>query len=216
MLPNDIYMGIVYDSLRILGEKYEDFYLNIKPKCGYTGIIQGECFTTYGEVVNVSKKDYEKLDNIRLEFYKKEFFSKNPIVFLQANDDKVAHSGDITSLIYQKLGAKGFVTDGIVRDTDIIDKMGFPVFCKDENPIDALNYWALTKYNCSITIDGVIIDPLDYSFASKDGVIVVKKRLLDDFKKIAVEQLEREKKVRFLINNSQKSFEQIVEEMGRW
>lgn len=216
MLPNDIYMGIVYDSLRILGEKYEDFYLNIKPKCGYTGIIQGECFTTYGEVVNVSKKDYEKLDNIRLEFYKKEFFSKNPIVFLQANDDKVAHSGDITSLIYQKLGAKGFVTDGIVRDADIIDKMGFPVFCKDENPIDALNYWALTKYNCSITIDGVIIDPLDYSFASKDGVIVVKKRLLDDFKKIAVEQLEREKKVRFLINNSQKSFEQIVEEMGRW
>jgi regulator of RNase E activity RraA len=216
MLPNEIYMGIVYDSMRILGEKYSDFYINIKPKCGYNNIIQGECFTTYGEVVSVSDKEYEKLDNIRLEFYKKDLFKNKPIVFLQSNDDKVAHSGDITSLIYQKLGAVGFVTDGIVRDIDIIDKMNFPVFCKEENPIDALGYWALTKYNCNLNIEGVDIEPKDYAFASRDGVIVVKKDLLPKFRKIALEQLEREQKVRYLINNSEKTFEEIVQELGRW
>lgn len=216
MLPNDIYMGIVYDSLRIMGEKSSDFYINIKPKCGYNSIIQGDCFTTYGEVVEDWAVDYSKLDNIRLKMYDPKLFVNNPIVFLQANDDKVAHSGDITSLIYKKLGAQGFVTDGIVRDIDIIDKLQFPVFCKDENPIDALNYWALTRFQMDIEIDGVKISPNDYSFASRDGVIIVRSELKDKFKNIALEQLEREKKVRLLINESDKTFEQIVEEMGRW
>lgn len=216
MLPNDIYMGIVYDSLRIMGEKSSDFYINIKPKCGYNSIIQGDCFTTYGEVVEDWAVDYSKLDNIRLRMYDPKLFVNNPIVFLQANDDKVAHSGDITSLIYKKLGAQGFVTDGIVRDIDIIDKLQFPVFCKDENPIDALDYWALTRFQMDIEIDGVKISPNDYSFASRDGVIIIRSELKDKFKNIALEQLEREKKVRLLINESDKTFEQIVEEMGRW
>ena len=216
MLPSNIYMGIVYDSMRMLGENYDDFYINIKPTCGYSSIIQGNCFTTYGEVVEDWKVDYDKLDNIRLEMYKPEMFADNPIVFLQSNDDKVAHSGDITSLIYQKLGAVGFVTDGIVRDIDIIDKMNFPIFCRDENPIDALGYWALTKYQQDIEIDGVKISPRDYSFASRDGVIIVRNELKDKFRRIALEQLEREDKVRRLINQSSMSYEQIVEEMGRW
>ena len=216
MLPSNIYMGIVYDSMRMLGENYDDFYINIKPTCGYSSIIQGNCFTTYGEVVEDWKVDYDKLDNIRLEMYKPEMFADNPIVFLQSNDDKVAHSGDITSLIYQKLGAVGFVTDGIVRDIDIIDKMNFPIFCRDENPIDALGYWALTKYQQDIEIDGVKISPRDYSFASRDGVIIVRNELKDKFKRIALQQLEREDKVRRLINQSSMSYEQIVEEMGRW
>jgi len=216
MLPNDIYMGIVYDSLRLMGEKYEDFYINIKPKCGYDTIIQGDCFTTYGEVIEDWKVDYSKLDNIRLNMYKPDMFANSPIVYLQANDDKVAHSGDITSLIYKKLGAKGFVTDGIVRDIDIIDQLRFPVFCKDENPIDALDYWALTRYQIDIEIEGVKITPNDYSFASRDGIIIVRSDLKDRFKSIALEQLEREKRVRFMINEADKTFEQIVEEMGRW
>ena len=216
MLPNDVYMGIVYDSMRILGQKYQDFYLDIKPKCGYHSIIQGECFTTFGEVVEVSNEEYQKLDNIRLEFYKKEFFANNPVVFLQSNDFRVAHSGDITSLIYQKLGAVGFVTDGIVRDIDLIDTMSFPIFCRGENPIDALGYWALTKYQVPIVIDSVVINPGDYSFASKDGVIIIRKEILKDFKQVALEQLAREKKVKYLINNTDKNYSEIVEELGRW
>jgi hypothetical protein len=216
MLPNSIYMGIIYDSLRIIGEKYNDFYINIKPKCGYHSIIQGNCFTTYGEIVKDWDIDYSKLDNIRLEMYKPEMFVDNPIVFLQSNDNKVAHSGDITSLIYQNLGAVGFITDGIVRDIDIIDKINFPIFCKDENPIDALGYWALTKYQQDIEIDGVKISPSDYSFASRDGVIIVRNELKDKFRKIALEQLERENKVRRLINDTLMTYEEIVKEMGRW
>ena len=216
MLPCNIYMGIIYDSMRALGRNHSDFYINIKPKAGYFSLIQGPCFTTYGEVVEVSDKQYKLLDNIRLEIYKKELFINKPVVILQANDSIVAHSGDITSLIYKKLGASGFITDGNVRDIDVIDKLKFPVFCKGENPIDALGYWALTKYQLEIILDGVKISPNDYCFASKDGVIIVPNDIIKKFKPIALEQLERENKVRYLINNEQKTFDQIVKEMGRW
>ncbi len=50
MFPVDIYMGIIYDSMRIMGEKYSDFYIDIKPKCGYSSLIHGETFTTRGEI----------------------------------------------------------------------------------------------------------------------------------------------------------------------
>ena len=216
MLPSNIYMGIVYDALRILGEKHEDFYIDIKPKAGYESIIQGPCFTTYGKPVEVCEKDYSSLDKIRLGIYKENNFQNNPIVFLQSNDDKVAHSGDITSLIYKKLGAVGFVTDGNVRDIDKIDQIKFPVFCNGENPIDALHYWALTEYQRSININGVEVRPNDYSFASKDGVIVVRQEIFKEFKTIAIQQLDRENKVRDLIRNSTKDFTDIEKETGRW
>ena len=216
MFPSDIYMGVVYDSLRLLGENYKDFYIDIKPTCGYDKIVHGEAFTTYGEVVNVSDNEYTRLDNIRLEFYNPDLFSKSPIVFLQANDNEVAHSGDITSLIYQKLGACGFVTDGNVRDIDIIETMDFPVFCKGENPIDAIGYWALTKYQTDIEVEGVKISPNDYSFASRDGVIIVRKEIFEKFKHVAIEQLSRENTIRSKINSNDFNFESLVDEFGRW
>jgi len=217
--PN-IYMGIVYDSLRIMGIPYNEFLINLKPVCGYSGLIQGPAFTTFGEVVEgkVTEEEYQKLDNIRLEMYNPEKFVNNPIVFLQSNDEKVAHSGDLTSLIYQKLGAVGFVTDGIVRDIDVIDKTGFPIFCNEQNPIDAWLYWALTKYQITVTIQGVEINPGDFTFASRDGVIIVKRQLFHRFKKIAIEQLERENMIRNIINKQENTFNytKLVEEFGRW
>lgn len=216
MFPSDIYMGVVYDAMRLIGENYKDFYINIKPTCGYDGIVHGEAFTTYGEVVQVSKEEYTKLDNIRLEFYDPKLFAQSPIIFLQSNDSEVAHSGDITSLIYQKLGACGFVTDGNVRDIDIIETMDFPVFCKGENPIDAIGYWALTKYQVDIEIDGVKISPGDYSFASRDGVIIVRREIFEKFKKVAIEQLSRENTIREKINSNDFNFKNLVDEFGRW
>ncbi len=221
-----IYMGIVYDTLRSMGFYHEDFYINIKPKCGYTNLIHGPVFTTVGEVVsdNITELEYEKLDNIRLDMYQRELFKNNPIVFLESNDDRVAHSGDLTSLIYKKLGSVGFVTDGNVRDIDIIDEMNFPVFCKDENPIDALMHWAIVGYQTDIEIDGVKVSPNDYAFASRDGVIVVPNNVIDKFKSISQEQLKRESDIRKKIHDIDDAiaamadfdYKKLVSEYGRW
>ncbi|MGA0119885.1 MAG: RraA family protein [Methylophilaceae bacterium] len=211
----ELYLGIVYDSMRIIGQKSENFFINIKPLCGYKNIIHGKIFTTYGEVVSVSKEEYEDLDDIRLKIYNKENLDKK-IVFLQSNDDAVAHSGDITSKIYQKYGVRGFITDGNLRDIDLIDKLNFPTFCRGSNPIDAIDYWALTDYQTPINICGIKIKPNDYAFASRDGVIVVDQDLFSDFEPILIEQIKRENKIRKAIEDENFSFKQMKEEFGRW
>lgn len=216
-----VYLGAVYDAMRLLGYRPEQFYINIKPMAGYSELISGPAFTTYGRVVS-REEDYQALDNVRLEMYKKELFAAKPIVLLQANDSYVAHSGDITSTLYQALGAVGFITDGNVRDLDLIDKLNFPTFCRDANPIDAIDYWALTDYNVPLVIDGVAIHPGDMIYASMDGVIRVRKEDLKPFNAKLSEILEKETKARELIKElrNQENFTdalmKFVEKEDRW
>jgi len=220
-LLDKIYLGIAYDSLRVMGYRAEQVYINIKPRAGYERIVMGPALTTYGEVVK-STDNYEQLDNIRLGLYKREYFSNSPIVILQANDNYCAHSGDITSLIYKNLGAKGFITDGNVRDIDNINAIQFPVFCKDSNPIDAIDYWALTKYNVPVVIENVDIEPNDLIIASRDGVIRVKQNDIQRFYELSSEILNKEEKVRQFLNehteqeNYSENLQELVNQVGRW
>lgn len=214
----DVWLGAVYDAMRLLGLKDEEFYLPIYPQVGYKNIIHGPAFTTFGRVVD-KKEDYSSLDEVRLEFYKPEFFKDKPIVVLQANDSKVAHSGDITSLIYKTLGSVGFVTDGIVRDLDLIDSYEYPVFCKGANPIDALDYWALTEYQVPVILHQVQICPGDYLYASRDGVINVPNSLLQRFQEYLVQIITKENNVRKSLIESadiHKTLNDSLIKFGRW
>jgi len=218
---NKIYLGAVYDALREMGQKLESFYIDIKPKYMGDQIVIGEAFTTKGRKTK-QKENYSKLDLIRLDIYKKEHFRNKPIVLLEANDDKVAHAGDITCQIYKNLGAVGFITDGNVRDIDKCEEINFPVFCKDVNPIDAINYWALTQYQTNIKIKNVTISPGDMIYASNDGVIRVRKKNLKIFNKTLREVLKKESDVRILVKKMKKltdykkTLTKFVKEKGRW
>jgi 4-hydroxy-4-methyl-2-oxoglutarate aldolase len=218
---NKIYLGVVYDALREMGQKLETFYIDIKPKFTNEQIIIGPALTTKGRKVN-RRDNYIKLDKIRIEIYKKELFKNKPIILLQANDNKVAHAGDITCQIYKSLGAVGFITDGNVRDIDKCEEINFPVFCQKTNPIDAINYWALTEYQKNIIIKNVLIKPGDMIYASNDGVIRVKK---SDFKKFKLKLntiIKKENDVRKLIKsikNKQdykKPLLNFLKQKGRW
>lgn len=231
-LYKNIYLGIAYDTMRVLGYKVQDFYIDIKPAVYNGQTLLGQAFTTYGEVVEVTTEEYANLDSIRLEMYdnfssihniyKLEDFP--PIVLLQSNDKKVAHSGDVTSLIYKKLGVAGFITDGNVRDIDKIKEIGFTTFCNSCNPIDAIDYWALNEYNIDIQIKGVDISPADIIIASSDGVIRVPVAIWSDFKSTAKEILNKENVARDFINKYDfkssssigSDFVNLVDDIGRW
>jgi len=212
-----LYLGAAYDALRkIVGQKADDFYINIKPTAGYSKFVHGPAFTTYGQKVTIA--NYEELDRIRMGIYRDHqdyFRHMNPIVCLQANDNKVAHTGDITSLIYKKMGAQGMLTDGITRDADIIDDIGFPVFSKDNNPIDAIGHWALTKYDCEIKIEGVTINSGDYIAMDRDGAIVVPKELLGFYWGKFYTIIEKERSIRSQIMMD-KPLDDILSDNGRW
>jgi regulator of RNase E activity RraA len=142
-------------------------------------------------------------------------------VVLEANDDKVAHSGDITSLIYQKLGAVGWVSDGKVRDIEKINKTNFQVYCNGTCPIDALDYWALTEFQVPIKLCGLQIYPSDYLFCSSDGIIRVKKEFKSDLPSAIESVFQKEKSVRDSINaTTENSVHNLIKNLeqkyGRW
>ena len=124
---------------------------------------------------------------------------------MESNDSIISHTGDITSTIFKKLGAAGYVTDGIARDIELIEEVGFPVFCRDVNPIDAIsNNWAYTDINVPIKIDNLLIYPDDYIFASKDGVIIIPKSLKTGFFDELTKILEKERTIRTFVRNTNK------------
>lgn len=204
-IPDDVYLGAVYDALNLTIDDATKYVLNIKPIAGYSKIIHGPALTLYGRKIT-KMENYSEMDNKRFTFYKPELYKNNPIILLQSNDNIISHTGDITSKIFKKLGAKGYITDGIARDVELIDKINFPVFCKDVNPIDAIsNNWAYTNINIPITIQNLVIYPNDYIFASKDGVIVIQKRIYSKFLIELNKIMIKEREIRKFVNNTDKN-----------
>lgn len=203
-VPDDVYLGAVYDALNIIHEDAKSCVLNIKPVAGYKNIIHGPALTLTGRKIR-KDENYGKMDNHRFEFYDLEYYKNNPIVILESNDSIISHTGDITSTIFKKLGAAGYITDGIARDIELIEEVGFPVFCRDVNPIDAIsNNWAYTDINVPIKIDNLLIYPDDYIFASKDGVIIIPNNLKTGFFDELTKILEKERTIRKFVRNTNK------------
>jgi 4-hydroxy-4-methyl-2-oxoglutarate aldolase len=216
-----IYLGAVYDAMYSLGYKSYDFYIDLKPIAGYSSLICGSAVTIFGRPI---KKDenYHDLDQLKYAFFKQNKLINNSIILLQTNDSYCAHFGDITAMIYKKMGAKGFITDGNVRDVEIINGYNFPVFCSNVNPIDALDNWALIDFNIPIMIKNIDIDPADWIFASEEGIIRVKKRDIKCVQELLKKIVRKEENTRKLIEsiedpeNLVEKLKKYASEHGRW
>lgn len=220
-----LYSGIVYDTMRQLGYKDNEFLLSsrIRP-LDLESWCYGPAFTNWGRRTT-KKENYEILDAIRLKMYK--IIKPGDVIVLQANDDYCAHAGDISCLIYKKVGAIGLITDGIVRDSRRIRELDFPCFCLETNPIDALSYWAITKYQSPIFLPGIDkstieINPGDFIYADCDGVIRIPKSKKTKFEKLVFKNLKRENKCRktfTAIKTPPEAFTAVkkaFEKYGRW
>jgi len=213
-----MYAGIVYDALRILGIE-RNFIIDPKiAPLNDTHIIYGKVFTTYGRKTK-EEEDYQELDKIRLEMLP--HIKDAKIIVLSTNDDFVAHAGDITLEIYKMHGIEGFITDGLVRDSRIIKhEMNFPCFCNGTSPVDAINYWAITAYQCPVFFKGrheqeiVAVHPGDYIYADSDGAMVIPKANKIMFEHTVKKEILREEKIRRELHT--KSLDEIFEEYGRW
>jgi regulator of RNase E activity RraA len=212
------YTGIAYDAMRKIGLKDEEFLLsrNIKPLSPHSYIL-GKVFTTRGEIIR--NKDYQSFDKIRLNIYSK--IQSGDVIVLEADDDIVAHAGDITMTLYRDNGAIGFITDGNVRDSNRILKMDFPCFCKDTTPVDAIDYWAITDFQAPIKLPSVnnkhkiLIAPGDIVVADNDGVIIVPIIFAIQFKEEMEKFSYNEERILRDINYG-KSIHDIYKEYGRW
>lgn len=90
----------------------------------------------------------------------------------------VALYGELSATTARAHGAVGALVDGGIRDSVYLVKMGFPVFCRYRNPVEAFGRWMVLDYQVPVRIHGeliesIIVNPGDFIFGDLDGVVVI-------------------------------------------
>jgi 4-hydroxy-4-methyl-2-oxoglutarate aldolase len=92
----------------------------------------------------------------------------------------VAVWGELLSTVCIERGAIGALTDGLVRDTPAVRKLGFPVWARGTLPADINGRFEVVAHDVAADIDGVHIEPGDLIVADEDGVVVVPVDIAED------------------------------------
>jgi 4-hydroxy-4-methyl-2-oxoglutarate aldolase len=113
-----------------------------------------------------------------------------------ANDESVAHFGELSATALQVRGCAGVVIDGGCRDVDLIKDTGFPVYCRYRTPQDAVSRWDIVEYGHEVTIGGVKAATGDYVVADYDGAVIIPAAVRDEVLARAEEVVKTESAVR--------------------
>jgi len=134
-------------------------------------------------------------------------------------DDSVAHYGDISGKLARRHGAVGVVIDGFTRDVRLLERDGFPVFCRGVQPIDAFGRWQIVEFQKPVHLPGldgaVRVAPGDWIFADADGVLVLPAAEAEEICGLAERRQRQEDEVRERLE-SDTDVVSLYHEVGRW
>ena len=111
-------------------------------------------------------------------------------------NQKIAPWGELLSTRSSYLKAAGCLTDGCVRDADMIREMKFPVFTKGTNPVDTKFRGKMMMMDVPGEIGDVKIESGDLVFGDNDGVIVIPSQIISKVASTALEKVNNENTVR--------------------
>ncbi len=102
--------------------------------------------------------------------------------------------GEIMAVAAHVRGIEGFVFNGMVRDSEEISELGFPIFSCGLS-IKGTEKISLGLINHPINIDNVTIHPGDLVLGDRDGIVIVKR---EEAEEVLKKSLEREEKERLI------------------
>ncbi|MES2291109.1 MAG: RraA family protein [Pseudomonadota bacterium] len=88
--------------------------------------------------------------------------------------------GGLLSTAAAAKGISGVVVDGMARDIDESEQLGFPVFARGGTPVTARGKVAELATNIPVDLAGVTVNPGDYVIADGSGVAVIPHDRLDE------------------------------------
>ncbi|WP_330949375.1 RraA family protein [Virgibacillus sp. MG-45] len=120
---------------------------------------------------------------------------KDDVLVIDAKGDTYrAVAGDLYLGMAQKLGIKGVVADGVIRDKAAVRALNFPVFCKGTT-VAASNKIGVGELNQPISCGGMPIKPGDIIVGDADGVVVVPQEQEKQILAKALKKLEHDQKL---------------------
>lgn len=190
-----LYTGVVHDVMREMGCK--DFTLphTLHPVT-VARTIAGPVFTVRGKVTKTDAHASLLAWTSLLSKAK-----SGHVVVIAANDDEVAHMGELSGETLMRKGVPGVVVDGGARDVAFLSEMGFPVYARYATPRDITGYWLVDAMDVPIKIGKVSIAPHDYLLADRDGIVILPREQAADIVAKAAAALGTESQIRTAIHS---------------
>jgi 4-hydroxy-4-methyl-2-oxoglutarate aldolase len=121
--------------------------------------------------------------------------------------------GAIMSYAAMKRGIVGIVVDGLVRDREDLERLGFPTFARGVTPI-APRPKRLGGMQIPIMCGGLRVSPGDALFADADGVIVVEASRKDEVVERALARANKEDEM-FRALESGATMAEVIASLGK-
>jgi len=205
-----LYTAVIADTLDSLGYHKQVLTPGILPLdpslklCGLARV--GLYMPIYhdDDTVNVYENEIVLVDSLKED--------EVPVLCCHGNQ-KIAPWGELLSTRSSYLKAAGCLTDGCIRDSDMIREMKFPVFSKGTNPVDTKFRGKMMMADVPGEIGGVRIQSGDLVFGDNDGVVVVPSNIISEVANKALEKVNSENTVRDEIKEGNK-LKDIFEKHG--
>lgn len=142
------------------------------------------------------------------------FVRPGDVIMVQNCVSDRAYFGNLNAQLAMRAGAIGAVIDGLTRDHDDVQRLGFPVFSRGHYCVDIKYEGTVREMNKPIVIGGVPICSGDLVFADADGIAVIPNHLWPQIKELALAGIEREWKVGMAValgTEAGKIFDQLGE-----
>lgn len=173
----ELYGGLVYDVLEHFGFPSQVVSHHLTPLAPDMKLA-GFAFTVKGTMSceKDESRRYRRLAMIKEMRY--------PCVEVRdaGTPFSVAIYGELSATTARAHGAVGALVDGGVRDCSHLVRMGFPIFARYRNPVEAFGRWTMLEFQVPIRIHGeltesILVTPGDFIFGDLDGVITIPKDL---------------------------------------
>lgn len=122
--------------------------------------------------------------------------SGDVMIFGCGASGRIAPWGELLTTAARARGARGAVTDGLVRDVRGIRSVRFPVYHGGIAPLDSKGRGKVVDIDIPIECAGVRAEPGDLVFGDVDGVVIVPRRAEEDVLARAFDKVARENTTR--------------------
>jgi regulator of RNase E activity RraA len=113
--------------------------------------------------------------------------------------NEFAYFGELMTRLSTRQGIEGVIIGGLTRDSYYTSTSSLPIFAQGYSPKDIKGRGRVSLTNIPIKINNITINPGDYIFGDKDGIVVIPKNI----------QKELEDKILFVLQNEQNIVEDI-------
>lgn len=207
---NELFTALVGDVLDKLGYMHQFLSPAVKPLISQMVVI--------GRAMPVLEADVfaESVVDTKNPLMKKPFglmfealdsLQKDEVYICSGASHRYALWGGLMSTRAMKLQAAGAVVDGYSRDTNEIEKLGFPTFSCGTYAQDQGPRGKVVDYRVSIEFNNIPVHPGDIVFGDRDGVLIIPRSVEKEAFEGAIEKARGEKKVKEALESGMSTVE---------